>query len=408
MSARTVRRVAFGLAVTALAMDAISLILLIPNLPSLTTIHEGSTSLGTLVLGVTYPVVGWLIVSRRPENPIGWIFVVVGLSQSIVALATQYAVYGLLAQPDSLPYADFASWVTVWAWVPGITLLMLLVLVFPDGHLPSARWRPVVWIAVAALPLTLVAAAIAMWPYRGPALLADESPDTSLDPLAAAASTLQIVGALLILLVAMAAMAGVIVRFRRSTGIERQQLKWFAAAGVVEIPLVWIISGAVIPAPFDAIVAIVIAPLVPIATAIAILRYRLYEIDRIISRTISYALITGVLAALFIGVTLVVGALLTSVAQGSGPSSQGRTIAVAASTLIVFALFQPLRRRVQRAVDRRFDRARFDAERTTTAFSERLREEVDLATVTADLNRTVRGAISPQCVGVWLREGGRR
>jgi hypothetical protein len=170
--------------------------------------------------------------------------------------------------------------------------------------------------------------------------------------------------------------------------------------------MLWFTTGKLVPPPFDIIAAAAIGPLVPVVTAIAILRYRLYEIDRIISRTISYAAITGVLAALFIGMTLLVGGFLTSVAQGAVPSSQGRTIAVAASTLIVFALFQPVRRRIQRAVDRRFDRARYDGQRLADAFAGRLRDEVDITTVKADLDATVRAAVRPTTLGLWVRGSG--
>jgi len=407
MSSRGAQRLAALVAITSIAMVVASIVLLIPNAAGRPLAEFGSNGAAGLAVSCTYPIVGWLIASRRPGNRIGWIFLVVGLSQSLEALSTQYAVYGLVTDPGSLPFADFASWIQVWAWVPGFLMLGILVLLFPDGELPSPRWRPILWIAGLSFVLMAVPEALVAWFHRGPILLEEEW-DATVGVAGAISSTLQIIGVLLSLLVALAAVRAVVVRFQRSMGVERQQLKWVASAGLAEIAMLWFTTGKLVPAPFDIIAAAVIGPLVPIVTAIAILRYRLYEIDRIISRTISYAVITGVLAALFIVVTLVVGALLTSVAQGLVPSSQGRTIAVAASTLIVFALFQPLRRRVQRAVDHRFDRARFDAERTTTAFSERLREEVDLATVTTDLNGTVRSAISPSSVGVWLREGVRK
>jgi hypothetical protein len=322
---------------------------------------------------------------------------VAGLSQSLEALSTQYAVYGLVTHPGSLPFADFASWVQVWAWVPGFAMLGILVLLFPDGELPSPRWRPVLWIAGLSFLLMLVPEAMVAWFNRGPDLLA-EGWDAAAGSAGAISSTLQIIGVLLSLLVALAAARAVVVRFRRSAGIERQQVKWVAFAGVAEIAMLRLTTGKLVPPPLDIIAAAVIGPLVPIVTAIAILRYRLYDLDQLVSRTIAYGVVSAVLIAVFLLVNLALAGLLGSFAAGN-------SWAVAASTLLVAGLFTPVRQRVQRAVDRRFDRAHYDAERTTAAFSERLRAEVDLATVTADLGGTVRAAIAPTSVSVWLRAG---
>ena len=226
------------------------------------------------------------------------------------------------------------------------------------------------------------------------------------DTAPATAGLLLGVGLLLSLVVAVASGAAVIIRFRRSVGAEHQQIKWFASAAFVEFTAIFVTSApsVVLPPPFDALAAIVVAPLIPIAVGIAILRYRLYDIDRIISRTVSYGAVTGILAIVFVGVILVVSALLTSVAQGLVPSSQGRTIAVAASTLVVFALFQPIRQRVQRIVDRRFDRARYDAERTVVAFGARLRDEVDLANLNVEVRQVLTATVAPVTVGIWIRQ----
>ena len=396
MSAGGPRRLAAVLAIVALAMEAVALALLVPNLAEPMFVRLGLNGVGNLVLGATYPIVGWMIASRRRENPIGWIFLVVGLSQAVEAFCGQYATYGLVTDPDSLPLADVASWAAIWAWVPGYTLMLLLVLLFPDGHLPSRRWQPVLWVAAAAFVLMLVPFAIVAWAYRGLALVAAVPPDPALDDSVAIAFTLQAVGVGLSMFVALAAIGGVVVRFRRSSRIERQQVKWFASAGVAEIALLLISSAIVFPTPLDALVAIVITPLVPIATAIAMLRYRLYEIDRIVSRTIAYAIVSAIVAIVFGGVILLLSAALA-------PFTQGQTIAVAASTLAAFAIFQPVLHRVRRDVDRRFNRARYDAEQTVAAFSARLRDEIDIAAVTTDLNATVHGAIKPASLGLWIR-----
>jgi hypothetical protein len=383
------------MALVALATVATSFVLLIPNLATPTFPILGVNGVGGLVLGLTYPIVGWLIASRRPENPIGWIFLVVGLSQSADALSGEYSWYGLMTDPGSLPLSDVASWVAVWAWVPGFTLLFLLVLLFPDGRLPSRRWRPVVWVAAAGSVLALVPWAAASWAYRGVAILT--ATDLPADDAVAMANTVQGVGVVLILLVGLAAVLSIVVRFRRSTGIERQQLKWFTSAAVMELAFFVVALWITIPPPFDALLVIIVVPLVPLATAIAILRYRLYDLDRLVSRTIAYAAVTGGLIVVYLAVNLGLTAVLQSYTSGN-------SVAVAASTLVVAALFAPLRRRIQHLVDRRFDRARYDAERTTAAFSERLRNEVDLAAVAADLSATVQAAIAPMSVDLWLRE----
>jgi hypothetical protein len=202
--------------------------------------------------------------------------------------------------------------------------------------------------------------------------------------------------------------ASMVVRFRRSHGVEREQLKWFASAAVFAALVLagpgTLFNATATGSPAESsgkaseLLTIVAILGMPLAAGVAILRYRLYEIDRIVSRTISYAVVLGILGVLFVAVIVGLQAVLASV-------TSGQTVPVAASTLAVFALFQPLLRRVRRAVDRRFDRARYDAELTAAAFSERLRDEVDLGTVTADLSRTARAALSPAALGIWIRGG---
>jgi hypothetical protein len=219
-------------------------------------------------------------------------------------------------------------------------LLILLPLVFPDGRLPSRRWRPIVWIAGIALAL-MVVRGDRLWRYRGPLLIPFNVATPASDPAPAIAGVLQGVGLILCLVVATAGAAAVIVRFRRSAGAEHQQIKWFASAAAIEFAMIFVMSApppTVVPPPFDALLAIVVAPLIPIAIGIAILRYRLYDIDRIISRTVSYNAVTGILAVVFVAI-LVSETVLASYFPGS-------SVAVAASTLLVAALFQPLRRSV--------------------------------------------------------------
>jgi hypothetical protein len=194
---------------------------------------------------------------------------------------------------------------------------------------------------------------------------------------------------------ALVAVAGVFIRLRRSTGLERQQIRWYGIAMIIAA-LTTIIAGVL---ELDLIVPLMIAvSVIPVGIGIAMLRYRLYELDRLVSRTIAYAVVTGLLVATYAGLILLLEGPL-------GSAAGGETIPVALSTLVVATLFSPVRRRVQRVVDRRFDRARYDAEGMTTAFSERLRNEMDLGAVSDDLDRTVRSAMAPTAMHVWLREG---
>ena len=234
--------------------------------------------------------------------------------------------------------------------------------------------------------LLSVPVAIATWTGRGSEI----------------AESLQSLGSILILFVALASFAGMVVRYRRGGPTERQQLKWYTYAAVPEMAFLvfagFAASGSVTVPPLVLLVApFVIAPLLPAAAAIAILRYRLYDLDRLVSRTIAYAVVTGGLVLVYLAINLGLTTAFSSLASGN-------SVVVAASTLAVAALFTPLRRRVQRLVDRRFDRARVDAEQTAAAFSERLRDEIDIASVNANLSATVRAALSPSTVALWLRE----
>ena len=344
-------------------------------------------------LGLVFAGVGWLIVDRRDGNPVGAILLAFGIGLALYIPGDLY-----IRAPEPPPGAGLLALTIQALDVPSFTLLAVAVLLFPDGRLPSERWRPLLWIAALLIVASIVGLAlddapIAMFPsFRSPIAITG-FPGKGL--VYAAYS-----GMLVLLL---AACASLVVRWRRGNVLERAQVKWIAAASVAALAV-----ELVNVATFDpndpngpiAIAATVALALIPIAIGIAILRYRLYEIDRIISRTIAYAGLTAVLGAVFAATILLLQAALQ-------PFTQGQTVAVAASTLAVFALFQPIRRRVQAVVDRRFDRARYDAERTSVAFAERLRQEVDIDAVTADLRDTVRSAIKPAGLGLWLRGGGR-
>lgn len=393
MSPSVLRAAATILALLALALVAASGLLLMRDVAASGVALTGN-SVAALILASTFTVVGWLITSRRHENRIGWMVIAVGVVFALVTFSGVHAHQGLVVEPGPLPFADVTAWLSTLAWVPAWTLVVLLLLLYPDGRLPSRRWRPILWIAAASAVLMLVPSAIAEWPYRGPALLANEWPSS---PALDTASLLQVVGLLLSLVVAVAGAAALVIRFRRSAGMEHQQIKWFASAAVVEVAMLFVLSGpGLIPPPFDFLAAIISGPLIPVAIGVAIFRYRLYEIDRIISRTISWTLTSGVIVAVFVGIVIGLQGVLAQVTGGN-------TVAVAGSTLVAAALFQPLRRRVQRAVDRRFNRARYDAQRTVDGFAERLRNEVDLAILRSALVTTADDAVRPINSSVWLR-----
>jgi hypothetical protein len=393
VSPRASRAVATTVALLALALEAAAGVLFVLDVAA-TNVSVGSNGISVLILGASFPIVGWLIAFRRRENRIGWMFLAAGIVFALVTFSGAHAQYGLVVRPGSLALADVTAWLSTVAWVPAYTLLILLLLFFPDGRLPSRRWRPILWIAALSAFLMLVPDAIAEWPYRGLALLEGVSvPDPALDT----AYLLQGVGTALSLIVAVAGAAALVVRFRRSTGTERQQIKWFANAAVVEVAVIFVTSGVRLPPPFDALAAVIAAPLIPISVGVAILRFRLYDIDRIISRTVSYGAVTAILALVFVGTILVTQTLLASFFSGS-------SVAVAASTLVVAALFQPLRRRVQGVVDRRFNRSRYDAERTVATFAGRLRDEVDLANLNAEVRQVVTATVAPVIVGLWIRQ----
>jgi hypothetical protein len=395
------RLLAAGCATAAIAADIGAVIAMVaivnaPGGPDLAYRLINGQTIGGLVLGATFSIVGWLIASRRPGNAVGWIFLAIGLSQAIDTLATASALLGLQLAPGSVPFAAFMSWVAGWAWVPGFSLLLTLaVLLFPDGHLPSARWRPVAWGSVGILAMLAIPIAVVSWPHQGIALVADD-PAASLPDVAAVENLTQAVGLSGLLALAVLSVIGLVVRFRRSRGIERQQLKWFTWAGMVEIGVLMTSAYVNLEQIPGTLLAIVVTPLLPIAATIAIFRYRLYDIDRIVSRTLAYGALTAVLVAVYgLGFLVLQGAL--------APFTNGRPVAVAASTLAAFALIQPLRRRIQGVVDRSFYRYRYDAEHIVAALADRLRSEMELGALRAELTDTARSSLGPTQVGVWIR-----
>jgi uncharacterized membrane protein YidH (DUF202 family) len=366
-----------------------------PSFEDVPSLENFSDVMWLLSFAVFLPV-GAVVAARHPGNPVGWLFIALGMSEVLSVAFQEYAVVSLLWHPGSLPGGEGASWLTSWVWVPGLSLFPFLVLLFPTGHLPSPRWRWLAW--VAALNTVLVTAAgISLWPFRGPRLL--RSPEL----LEEAGLATQVVTVVFPIVLAslVASLASVIVRFRRSRGEERQQLKWIALAaaigafGIVLSELFDDMLG-IDGTPFEAAIEGLGGPwLIAVAAGVAILRYRLYDIDLIINRTLVYGSLTAILAAAYFGVVVVL--------QNAIPGADDSDFTIAGSTLAVAALFRPLRSRVQGFIDRRFYRRKVDAQRTLESFSSRLREDVDLDHLSADLLNVVRDTMQPVHASLWLR-----
>lgn len=365
-----------------------------PGVPSAEVTPIQVIANGTFLL-VT-PVLALIIIRAQPRSPIGWLFMAFPLLLGVGYLGDIVA--------RTLSPSPAVAWVTFLFTMLGFTFpvaLVSLLLLFPTGRLMSPRWRWILLIlSVGALSQ---AAYAAVEPF--PQGVIDLRNPTGLPDLTGVLEPINTIGSLGLGAALLAAVAQLVVRFRRARGVERQQLKWFVlAASVVGAFIVLAVvtqaAGAQGVAGLFWVAGISSFVLLPASAAMAILRYRLYDIDRIISRTIAYAAVSAILAIVFGGVILLLSAVLAQFAQG-------QTIAVAASTLAAYAVFQPVLQRVRRNVDRRFNRARYDAEQTAAAFSARMRNEVDIGAVTADLNATVHGAIKPASLGLWIRENQR-
>jgi hypothetical protein len=349
-----------------------------------------------LVPGVIVTVVlAHRIVIRHPGNIIGPGLSLVGLSITMVGAADTYVRYGLEVSPGSLPSVETAVWVAEWSWAPSLLPLMtLLFLVFPDGRLPSRRWR---WVAAGvAVNIGVLTLATMVLPFETRSDVANPYRVEFLGPVPEMALSIAFVG--LIPSIGLCALA-MVQRFRRSTGIERLQLKWFAyAAGTTFVLFLgsWLVSDATGDEGVWGLWLGVSVALIVFATALAVLRYRLYDIDRIINRTLVYTSLTVLLGITYAGLVVGLQALLRPV----GGSSD---LAVVATTLAVAGLFSPARRRVQRAVDRRFNRRSYDAARLVEEFGLRLREEIDLDTLRYETMAVTNEALEPAAVSLWIR-----
>jgi hypothetical protein len=339
---------------------------------------------------LAFTTVGLIIASRRSANPLGWLLLLFGFSLSANEFLRAYADYTLFYRPGTLPAGLFIAWVSTWIWAFIYPILPFVFLLFPDGRLPSPRWRPFAWIAGLVNGLFLL-----MVPFRAGGL---EYFSTIPNPVGIPALTEAVfeLFAFVTFIVILLATISLPVRFRRARGDERQQLKWVAYAAVL-LGVVLLIAPILAPPLVSVIVTTLAFTGLTAAIAVAILKYRLYEIDRIINRTLVYGLLTTLLVAVYAVSVLVLGQVFGGI--GAEPPSW----AVAGATLAVAALFQPARRRIQAVVDRRFNRRKYDAARTVDAFSVRLRDEIDLDALSAELLSVANQTMQPTTVSLWLR-----
>jgi hypothetical protein len=404
MSTRTTSWLAWAVCALSLALTALTFLLIALDLSLNAPIYFYWFE--STIIAVGYPVIGAIIASRLPAHPIGWICCAIGVLAAVQHFSGEYAIYALRTpHPEALLGGYAMLWVSLWAWILVFGLIEILLFLFPNGRLPSKRWRPLAWLSGA---LTLMAA-----------ILISISPDAALDALGSSDNVhvslpnpLGIEGLpnlyrpiqTLVLALGLVAAASVVIGRRKAGGIERLQVKWLLYASVI-----WfggnVLKNTVISPLGDVSWGLWVSYLLvgigglggPIAIGIAILRYRLYEIDIIINRTLVYGALTVTLVALYFGGIVVLQRVFVLL------TGQQSTLAVVASTLLIAALFSPMRRRIQSFIDRGFYRRKYDAARTLEVFSAKLRDETDLDALSDDLVGVVRETMQPEHVSLWLR-----
>ncbi len=412
MSARAASWLAWSLAGLSFAMFAANIALYILTRATPVPSDWGTGGvIGNLLIPapfLAFPIVGALIASRHPHNAVGWICLADGLLSILSDMIGYYSVYGV-AKPGSVPFPVAIDALGQWLWVPSVGLLgIYLILFFPDGRLPSRSWRPLAWFSGAVM--VLVSLAIALAPGPLPDLGGVRNP-FGLEGYPWIADATNVIPALLPLCTLASALS-LVLRYRRSGSEEREQIKWIAFAGsfVGLMSLITVVSALIFAPEFpDSTgtqplwlgvlqdVELLSFAGIPVAVGIAVLRYRLYNIDVIINRTLVYGSLTATLIALYFGGIVVLQRLFVVL------TGQQSTLAVVASTLLIAALFSPLRRRIQAFIDRCFYRKKYDARKTLEAFSTKLREGTDLDALSNDLVGVVRETMQPAHVSLWLR-----
>jgi hypothetical protein len=394
MTSRNATRVAWAVCALSTVLGAGTIVLALLNETSLRDFVLGYSAHGPVV-GIVNPLLGALIITRYPGNRIGWVLCATGLGMAAATISNEYATYVLLTRPGSLPGGAAAAWWFNFGWMPVVGILPLLFLLFPDGGLRTRRWRPAAWATAATIVVPPAVIAAVTWPYRGPALLPTEHLLPAATPQATLLAVVRTVFFVMVIILLAAGMASVLARLRHATGRERQQIKWLLYGGGIAVAVTTV--NRVFPALDTGVTSLLVFGGLVGAIAVAIFRHQLYDIDRIINRTLVYALLTTILAAGYTLTVLVLGSVV-----GRGRPS----LAVAGATLAMAATFQPARSRIQDAVDRRFNRRRYDAAKTIQTFSGRLRAETDLDTLATELVTVVGQTMEPTTVALWLRPPG--
>ena len=384
-----VTRLAWALCLLSAGLAAASVPLAAFNGEDLGELVTNHHAVGILTALVLAPVGALIIVGDR-RHLLAWLLLVNSLALGAFNFSEQYAPLALGLTPArlSLPGGELASWLTSWTNVPGIVIsVVFLVLLFPDGRLPSRRWWPLGLAGAVTLVVPTVVLAVGTWPVRGPALVTgeDELPDL--------VGTVFWTAFLVSLVLGAVSVVALVLRFRRAGAVQRQQIKWFAYGAAPSVPLGML---AQVP-PYGPFLELLGAALQLAGVGIGIFRFRLWDIDRLINRTLVYGLLTVLLGAVYAGLVVALGLLPFGVGERT-PSW-----AVAVATLAVAALFQPARRRVQEVVDRRFNRRKYNAVRTIEGFRARLRDQLDLDTLATELLAVVDQTMQPAAASLWLR-----
>ena len=390
MSTRTAAWLAWVVCALSITLTALNFVLIALILRLDTPAYFFWSELTVLAIG--YSVIGAIIASRLPGHPIGWICCAIGLIAAVDHFGGEYSVYALLAQPDPLPGGKAMLWLQDWLWMLFIGLIMFLLLLFPTGRLPSSRWRPFAWGSVVVILVAVILTAFMPLPSSvGEIRSYYEKPPSPIQ--------------LSVLILGLVAAASVVIGRRNARGVERQQIKWLLYAAPIwffgSVLKIAVFYFGLVEEPWGLWVGYLLVAIGglggPIAIGIAILRYRLYDIDVIINRTLVYGALTATLVGVYVGSIVVLQGLVRTL---SGQESQ---LAIVASTLLIAALFNPLRHRIQGFIDRRFYRRKYDAAKTLEAFSARLRDETDLHALNAELVGVVRDTMQPAHVSLWLR-----
>jgi len=398
MSRRTGAWLAWLLCALSLALTALSLHLSALNLSHLDA-HVYDYWLENAVLAVSFSIIGAIIASRLPANPLGWLYCATACIIAVAYLSAEYAIYALLARPDSLPAGEALAWLASWVWLLSIGCIVLSLLLFPNGRLPSSGWRWLAWLSV------LLTIAGAVWVALSPGAIGNLGSIGNPLGIEGLPHGYKPVQTIMFALLFVAAVSTLGLRLRRSRGIEHQQIKWPAFTAVVAAGssvLEYTISEAIGLrwlewAGFLVGMAAVVG--FPISIGIAMVRYRLYDIDVIINRTLVYGALTATLALVYFGGVAATEATFRTL---TGQEDQPQ-LATVISTLVIAALFNPLRRRIQSFTDRRFYRKKYDARKTLETFSATLRDETNLDALSDDLVGVVRETMQPAHVSLWLR-----